>query len=908
MKAIKFLFIFLSLIHLNVLGQTTVNLDASDDSYIDRNTGSGENNTNYGSGTTMRVEYSRWNAWDEFSLVKFDLSSIPSGATITSATLKLVKTGGDTGAKNLAAHRLTKNWVESQTTWNIYSTGNNWTNILNVTSDYAAATATTSVSANATYSWDVTSDVQNFVDAVHTNYGWLMRYPFDSNTDDGVGTAFSFIFGTSENATSGNRPVLTVEYSAAPTIDNQTASIDNCSGLDLTFQAEITSDGGSAVTTRGFIYSLVEADVNSATIDVPGSATLQTVGSGTGVFSYSPTALSTSTWYYKSFARNSGGDSYGSTMNVGPCSTPTVTTNNTITSLFCEGAQLSVTVTNTGGQDITSKGVLIGTSNADVTAATASSLLTTTRRNSGNSDVTTGTFSVDAPSLSANTTYYFKAFAQNASGYSYGAVQSFATPGLCSSYGSYVGDGVTGRQLVGLGYNPDLLIIRREGGGNSSVIASSTMPSGEVKLGEGSTALQTGYLTIITNGFEVTDNTAVNANGVTYHFLAFEAGSELAVGSYTGNGGANSVTGLSFDPAVIFLMGDDGSFTGSPTAGDQFAMHMATLPGNGVVSNGNSRNIVSSFDVGGYTIGSEANNVGSTYHYAALGITDNQKQAAYAAGNNVIDHETVVEADFSPNIVFATSNLGNRPWYFRSSSMTVNESFVFGTSPASTTAIRDFTNDGFTKGSNTDINSTGTANDHSYFAMRGVKETVLPVELIKFQGVYHNSFVELTWQTGVEINASHFLIQRSSDGKNFETIGRINAEGNSTKVISYAYYDNNPLQGNNYYRLHQFDIDGKSEKFKPIFVNTNQQSNSFINLFPNPVFDIANIGIQSDRNDEYFIEVLDTRGRTVLLETFKTLEGFNTLQLQVGNLANGVYHLRAISSSNILLQSKFIKQ
>ncbi len=733
-----------------------------------------------------------------------------------------------------------------------------------------------------------------------------MRYPFNSNTDDGVGTSFSFVFGSSENATVGNRPVLTVVYTSSPTIANQTATINSCTGQNITFQAEITSDGGSAVTSRGFIYSQTQANVNSATIDAPGSTTLQTTGSGTGIFSYAATSLATGIWYYKSFARSALGDTYGATASSG-CTTPTVTTTANPLSTFCQGAQLSVNITITGGQNIIYKGILIGTNATDVDNAVIGTLLSTTRRNSGNSDVGTGTFSVDAPSLSVNTTYYFKAFAQNASGYSYETRQSFTTPGLCASFGSYVGDGVTGRDLVGLGYNPDFLIIK-SAGSTDAVIASSTMPSGKAKLGSGSTALQTGYVTLITNGFEVSNNSAVNANGTTYHFLAFEAGSELAVGSYTGNGGANSITGLAFDPEVVFLMGDDGTFTGSPTAGDKFAMHMSTIPGNGVTAEGSPRNIVSSFNAGGYTIGSEANNNGSTYHYAAFGITNNQKQNVYAAGNNVNNHETVVEADFSPNIVFATSNLGNRPWYFRSQSMNTNESFVFGPSSSSTTAIRNFTDDGFTKGVNSDINASGTGNDHSYFAMRGLRETVLPVELIKFKGVYHNSAVELTWQTAMEINASHFLIQRSSDGKNFETIGRIEAAGNSTRVISYAFIDYNPLQGNNYYRLHQFDIDGKSEKFKPIVVNTNLKNNGFINLFPNPVDDKANIGIQSDRNENFTIEVLDSRGRTVLIETFKTAEGYNTIQLNVQNLANGLYHVRAVSESNIFLNTKFIKQ
>jgi hypothetical protein len=343
-----------------------------------------------------------------------------------------------------------------------------------------------------------------------------MRYPFDSNTDDGVGAAFSFTFGSKENATEADRPVLTVVYTAVPTIVNQTASIVSCSApYDITFESEITNDGGSAVTDRGFIYSQTEADVNSATVSVPGSATLQTAGSDTGSFSFAATSLAAGTWYYKSYATNSSGTAYGSTMSVGPCEAPTVTTTAIPLSTFCQGAQLSVNVTATGGQDIISKGVLIGTSSADVDAAVIGTLLTTTRRNSGNSDVTTGTFSVDAPNLSANTTYYFKAFAQNASGYSYGARESFTTPGLCSSYGSYVGDGEWGRDLVGLGYDADFLIIKSAGSENA-IITSSTMPTGESKNGFGSAALDTGYVTLITNGFKVSDNAAVNANGTTY--------------------------------------------------------------------------------------------------------------------------------------------------------------------------------------------------------------------------------------------------------------------------------------------------------------------------------------------------------------------------------------------------------
>ncbi len=87
----------------------------------------------------------------------------------------------------------------------------------------------------------------------------------------------------------------------------------------------------------------------------------------------------------------------------------------------------------------------------------------------------------------------------------------------------------------------------------------------------------------------------------------------------------------------------------------------------------------------------------------------------------------------------------------------------------------------------------------------------LPVKLNSFTVQKANSSAQLNWSTEQELNSSYFSVERSSDGRKWNSIFRVNAAGNSTQVNNYKAFDNTPLNGINYYRLKQFDGDGKFE-------------------------------------------------------------------------------------------------
>jgi hypothetical protein len=97
--------------------------------------------------------------------------------------------------------------------------------------------------------------------------------------------------------------------------------------------------------------------------------------------------------------------------------------------------------------------------------------------------------------------------------------------------------------------------------------------------------------------------------------------------------------------------------------------------------------------------------------------------------------------------------------------------------------------------------------------------SALPIELLSFEGKKQTNSNLLYWSTASEHNTSHFIIEKSEDGFKWGGIGQVQSVGNSTQKIDYSLEDKDVSQVINYYRLHQYDIDGVNEVFGPIAIN-----------------------------------------------------------------------------------------
>lgn len=81
----------------------------------------------------------------------------------------------------------------------------------------------------------------------------------------------------------------------------------------------------------------------------------------------------------------------------------------------------------------------------------------------------------------------------------------------------------------------------------------------------------------------------------------------------------------------------------------------------------------------------------------------------------------------------------------------------------------------------------------------------LPVELISLAASPVNCNISINWKSGAETNLARYVVERSTDSRNFTAIYTVNAKGNNS---NYMLVDMAAVKGTNYYRLRMIDADG----------------------------------------------------------------------------------------------------
>lgn len=190
-----------------------------------------------------------------------------------------------------------------------------------------------------------------------------------------------------------------------------------------------------------------------------------------------------------------------------------------------------------------------------------------------------------------------------------------------------------------------------------------------------------------------------------------------------------------------------------------------------------------------------------------------------------------------------------------------------------------------------------------------LSDIVLAAKLLNITANLVSNDAFISWQTANEVNALYYNVQRSLDGRNFYTISKINATGNSTGDYSYKDLNVAALKKQViYYRLQQFDKDGESVYSKIVSVSTNTDARQPYLLYPNPAKQKLTILplTASSALSKAQIRITDMNGRTVLISSGISIpaEGYN---VQVGMLSKGFY-IVSIESANSSVKIKFIKE
>lgn len=197
------------------------------------------------------------------------------------------------------------------------------------------------------------------------------------------------------------------------------------------------------------------------------------------------------------------------------------------------------------------------------------------------------------------------------------------------------------------------------------------------------------------------------------------------------------------------------------------------------------------------------------------------------------------------------------------------------------------------------INGPVAANSMSGVSPSGFTVVTLPVTFVDFSANRSNGAVQLFWNTANEMNNSHFEVERSANGSDWETIGNV-AAGTTPLADSYTYTDEAAPAAQTQYRIRQVDFDGNFLYSKVVLVGgtntaaaqaTIVASGKTVSIFP------SNIS-----GSRLIVRVITIGGQVLQQQSFESTAG--RIDLTISTFTTGIYVVQVTDGSQWSLAKK----
>lgn len=322
---------------------------------------------------------------------------------------------------------------------------------------------------------------------------------------------------------------------------------------------------------------------------------------------------------------------------------------------------------------------------------------------------TTSGTSLSDGALNANQKYWYRIKASNPNGYSsYSEINSVTTTkqDLKIQTGYYIGNGDQ-FSITGLGFAPELVIVKSNTASISGMFKSSTMRDNVM-----------GFFSATADGAVAN----LNLENVRYQWIAF-AGSDCSadgyfcLGAYTGTGVAQAID-TGFQPTYVSVKNNEAASANYKVA--SLGSNTTTLFYINTARN-TTNTFIQSLDTTGFSVGTSNSVAGGTFHYWAFRDKANFfKQASYSG--NSTDNTEITDVGFKPDVVIVKngSNATNNSTYgFLNSRETYGNSSSYLSATADLiNMVKGLTDQGFKLGTDVKVNATGDT--YYYLAFGGV--------------------------------------------------------------------------------------------------------------------------------------------------------------------------------------------
>jgi hypothetical protein len=179
-----------------------------------------------------------------------------------------------------------------------------------------------------------------------------------------------------------------------------------------------------------------------------------------------------------------------------------------------------------------------------------------------------------------------------------------------------------------------------------------------------------------------------------------------------------------------------------------------------------------------------------------------------------------------------------------------------------------------------------------------ISSTPLPIDFINVNARLNNdNTVSLDWQTGSAQKTQSFEIEKSADGKNFESVGMLR---DHIKDNTQFHFTSLPIFTSSYFRIKETDNAGSISYSKVVWVQMQALSGSIV-WYPNPAKD--NLTIRSE-NEILRVRILDFSGK----EVYAAPSYSKHVVINTAALSKGMYIIKIKDAAGNEKSDRFVKQ
>ncbi len=195
---------------------------------------------------------------------------------------------------------------------------------------------------------------------------------------------------------------------------------------------------------------------------------------------------------------------------------------------------------------------------------------------------------------------------------------------------------------------------------------------------------------------------------------------------------------------------------------------------------------------------------------------------------------------------------------------------------------------------------------YDYISLEADVNVAMPVSLKSFDAKADGQKVKLNWEVTSEKDNDRFEIERSADGETFATIAIIKGQGTIAHSHKYETNDNKPFNGNNYYRLIQYDFNGTRTEKGIKVVTYESLSEQQIEVFPNPNEGAFKIKLPIYSASEMMVSIVDISGREIYRTAITVGVNNNTIPIDMGFKPSAGEYILKVKGANLNLNKKII--